>query len=219
MQLNHLRARVWRMRHFLLALIAIAILGSVLETSASIRPASEKVVVAARDIAAGATLEASDLAVKEVPSGLVPDGALTDTDDAEGEVLAASLPKGMPLPRQLLVSDAFFDAAPAGRDIVPVSAAEDGASKIIKTGDRVAIYAPPQDMNASAEATLVADNAVVVGVAEGSESGSLFGAQTQATLTLFVAVPTETTPRLLGAASRSALLVTAHRSAHPEGQP
>lgn len=211
MQLNHLRARVWRMRHFLLALIAIAVLGSVLQTTAAIRPASEKVLVAAQDIAAGATLTSTDLATKEVPAGLVPDGALTDADEAEGEVLAASLPKGMPVPRQLLVSDAFFEAVPHGREIVPVAAASDAASQIIGPGDHVAIYAPPEDMGAGVEAALVADNAIVMGVAAGSESGSLFGAQTQATFTLFVAVPTETTPRLLGAASQSPLLVTTRR--------
>lgn len=62
-------------------------------TRPDVGPPTE-VVVAATDLTRGATLADPALSVTDVPSSLVPPGAMTGTDQAIGRVLAADLARG-----------------------------------------------------------------------------------------------------------------------------
>lgn len=213
MTLNHLRAYAWRMRHFLLALVAIAVLGAVLETVASVRPNVQTVLVTANEVSAGSTLDAANLTTADVPAHLVPEGALSDISEAEGEVITASLPAGMPISESLLLSNSFFDTAPEGHVIMPIEAASNAAAELISSGDSVALYAPPDEHNEAGEAQLVTKDATVMGLATSTTSGGLLGSDEE-NLTFFVALPERETSHVLGASARSPLLVVAQRSTH-----
>ncbi len=82
---------------------ALAATGAVLAVQAHVaaleasRPdvgAPTAVVVAAGDLTRGATLDAASLLVADVPSTLVPPGAISTPDEAAGRVLATDLAEG-----------------------------------------------------------------------------------------------------------------------------
>jgi len=94
-------ARVRRRRAVLLLALALAcgglaasqVSGRVAEVESAVG-SPVAVVVATRDVAAGATLRKRDLAVREVPRRFVPPDALASPGDAVGLALAAPLASG-----------------------------------------------------------------------------------------------------------------------------
>ena len=102
------------------AAAALGVLAVVLVLVPDGAPAEAPVLVAARDLAPGATVVAADLAVRSWPSGLAPAGALHAVPDADGRVLAGAVRAGEALTDlrlvgpQLVVRSGGPDAA-AGR--------------------------------------------------------------------------------------------------------
>jgi len=133
-----IRRAVRRHRRPLATLCTAGALWAGLQAVAPPPAATAPVAVAARDLAAGAALSASDVRVVALPPGAVPDGA---TAPSVGAVLAAPVRRG----------EAFTDvrlarggpARPAGTVLVTVRTADPAAALAVRPGDRVDVLAGP----------------------------------------------------------------------------
>lgn len=95
------------------------------------------VLVAAADVAAGATLRPTDLVVRPWPAELVPGGALPDPAAAQGRVLVGAARAGEPITDSRLAGPAAALGAPAGAAAVPVRLADSGAAELLLPGSTV----------------------------------------------------------------------------------
>jgi pilus assembly protein CpaB len=116
---------------------ALAVVALVLALSPRAGAAGEPVVVAATDIASGATVRAADLAVRAWPADLAPAGALRDTGAAEGRVLVGAARAGEPLTDVRLVGAGPSPAAGPDGAAVPVRLADAGVAALLVPGSRV----------------------------------------------------------------------------------
>ena len=95
------------------------------------------VVVAAADIAAGATVRAADLSVRRWPSELAPAGALADPAGADGRVLVGAARSGEAITDVRLAGPAAALGGTAGSAAVPVRLADAGVAALLVPGSRV----------------------------------------------------------------------------------
>lgn len=183
---RRLRRIRWRTRRPLAALCAgIAALLAVQQLRPA-DPPTVPVLVAARDLAAGAELTARDVVRQAVPVDLVP-AAWPGTGPTEsagvgglaGRRLAVPVPAGLPLVPGLLVPD---DATgPPGTVVVPVRFADPGVASVLRPGVLVDVVAAPAVDGADPER--LARAATVLGLptsggATGSDDAGLLGGGT-----------------------------------------
>jgi pilus assembly protein CpaB len=116
---------------------ALALLALVLAVAPGSDTGGVPVVVASADIAAGSTLRAADLAVRNWPAELVPAGALPDPAGADGRVLVGAARAGEPITDTRLAGPAAAIGAPAGSAAVPVRLADAGAAALLVPGSTV----------------------------------------------------------------------------------
>ena len=205
MKVTKIRVLAWRLRFVLIACAILAILALTLETLGAIHPPSHRVLVTKNPVEAGTELQASDIEIVDMPSSLVPEGALTAVEEAVGKQLVVGLPKGMAVPGELLATSEFFAKAPRGTRIVSVPIIADGQSALVSVGDSVALYAPPDEYSADGTSTLLVDKVRIVGISQADSSGFL--SSEQSTMAAFIAVPTKDVPAVLGQSSHSALQI------------
>jgi Flp pilus assembly protein CpaB len=96
------------------------------------------VLVAARDLPPGRVLSKADVARREMPADLVPDGALRDVAAAEGRVLGAAARSGEPL-TDVRFSGPAVASGGAGRASAPVRLADPEVADFLYPGRRVDI--------------------------------------------------------------------------------
>jgi Flp pilus assembly protein CpaB len=158
------------------------------------------VVVAAADLAAGATVTASDLAVRSWPGDLVPAGALRAPAAAEGRVLAGAARAGEPL-TDLRLTGAGSRATDPNSAAVPVRLADPDVAELLGPGSRVdVVTAADPD---GAPAVLAADASVLAVLpAEDGPAGPSLGRL------ILIAVPRELATRVAAAAVADQLAVT-----------
>jgi Flp pilus assembly protein CpaB len=139
-------------RRLLAALLAgLAMLAGI----AAVRPpapATVTVLVAARDLAAGAALTLADLRSAALPPGAVPEGALRPGAAVLGRLVAGPVRRGEPLTDVRVLGPALLAAAARGPDVVavPVRFADAGAVTLLRPGDRVDVLAAPPATSALA---------------------------------------------------------------------
>ena len=144
------RRAVLARRRLLAALLTAVAVAAGIHAAASPPPSAVPVRVAARDLPAGAVLEAGDLRTVGFAPGSVPDGL---ADDAAGRTLAAPLRSGEPVTDLRLVGPALTDGYP-GLAAVPVRLPDAGMVDLLRVGDRVdLVSADPQGGGASVVAT------------------------------------------------------------------
>lgn len=121
-----------------------------------------QVVVAARDVPAGATLADSDLRVAEVPSAYVPRGAASDASELVGRSAIVDLSEGLAVPASAVQGASTSTLAQAvGDGMVAYSVAvstDDGLAGLLRVGDRVNVLAGAS----GAEAAVVAEDVRVL---------------------------------------------------------
>lgn len=139
------------------------------------RPGSVGVplVVVASDLAAGATIVASDLAIRDWPAELVPSGAVRDPAAAAGRVLVGAARAGEPLTDARLVVAGFPGSGPSatgGPDVaaVPVRLADAGVAALLVPGSRVDVVTLGERVD---QPVLLAADAVVLAVLEQDPGG------------------------------------------------
>lgn len=192
------RRRVWRHRH-LLAAGVLALSGwTALSELRPPPPATEQVLVLARDRSAGVELTAADLELAQVATPLVPSGVLRQPDEALGARLALGLPAGLPLTEHLLAGPGLAAGAPPGHVVVPVRLADPAMAALLRPGDAVDLLTAAADAAGSAGgAEVVAAGALVMSLQHES-GGGLLAAEPTAPLVL-VALPAESATAVVGA--------------------
>lgn len=147
----------WQKRLYARRAIAAALL--VLAGVLALRDGEDgtPVVVAAREIPAGARLAAADLRVVGMPPSLVPEGALRSPDAATGRTLTAPAAPGEAITDGRVLSPrTTSDDSRA----VALHPADDSVTAALRSGDVVDVLAVPRD--GSLPHRVVARDAVVV---------------------------------------------------------
>jgi len=162
------------------AAASIAALGMALQPPA---PATRGVVVAATDLPAGRSLVAGDLAVAQVPAGVLPAGTSNDPDDYLGRALAAPMARGEAMAGHRLTGLPPW-SVPPGTTPIPVRFADAGAAALLSAGQHVDVVAASgpglEGSTPFASAELVAQDVLVLAVitADQGSGGILDGSAT-----------------------------------------
>ena len=153
------RAR-WRRRVLRRLLSAALAAAAVLLVIVELRPSPEPVsavLVAARDVPAGAVLAEADLRVDHVPRGAVQPGGLTTAEDAVGRRVGAGLARGEGVTASRLVPRGALDGLPPGRVALHVVSADPAAVDLLSPGLPARVYpsggGPPLAVGATVLAT------------------------------------------------------------------
>lgn len=164
-----LRRAVLRRRRLLAALCVGGATLAAMRTVAPPPPETVELLVAARDLPAGAAIADDDVRATRVPADAVPDSVVPAP---VGATLAAPLREGEPVTDVRLVGPELVDAAP-GTTAVPVRFSDAGQAALLDVGDRVDVLATdPQERTT----TTVAYDAVVLAVPAADEAdGALAG--------------------------------------------
>jgi Flp pilus assembly protein CpaB len=166
-------------------------------------PPGASVLLAAHDLAPGVTLDGDDLREASRPSGTLPDGALTSTDQAVGRVLASGARGGEVLTDVRLVGPGLVDVLPPGEVAAPVRIADASAAALLVAGATVDVLVA---VEGGMSAQTVVHDATVLTRPQPSASGGLLGPEDDAAGALVVLATTADEARsLAGAAARGPL--------------
>lgn len=116
--------------------------GAVLALAAGLRPPAPHtvpVVVAARDLPAGAQLDPGALDVRQVPAGLVPPGAHAEVHAVTGAVVVGPMLAGEAVTASRLLAGALT-RLPRGRVAAHLVVADPAALTLTPAGTRVTVY-------------------------------------------------------------------------------
>lgn len=220
------RAILWR-RPLVVAVLTTASVAAALNALAPAPPATERVLVAARDLPGGIAVGASDLTLVPLPKTVVPRGSLRDAGSVTGRILAGPARRGEPLTDVRLVGPALLAGLGDGIVIAPVRLSDPGVVTMLRSGDLVdilAAHAPAEGglddpfvtgtgSGATGSASVVAAGVRVITIpSDVTDSGSMLGGAAPApgggdgALVLIAATP-ETAQRLAAAAVTSSLSV------------
>ena len=201
------RAVTWRRRLLTAGLLA----GSVafaLHALAPPPPPGVRVVVAARDVAPGATLQPRDVRVVSRPAGSIPQGALRTASQATRRAVVSAVRRGEVLTDVRLVGPASLRGLAPGLVAAPVRVADAEAVALLAAGDHVDVLAATVD--GGAEARLVAAGVRVLTVPRPASTG--FGAALGDGALLLLATSPPTAARLAAAAVTDRLSVVVRGS-------
>lgn len=181
-----------------------------LAAAAALRPdpteGKTDVVVAARDLAPGVELAASDVRVESRSATTIPDGATTNGTDLVGATLAGPARRGEVLTDVRVLGSRLADAS-AGPDarIVPVHPTDAALLDLVRTGDVVDVLAvsEPGDGSGEQRSRVVATNAIVVLVSSASKDRGRDGV-------VLVALPALKANEVAGASLTQAITLTFH---------
>jgi pilus assembly protein CpaB len=205
------RALGWRRRLLSAGLMAGA-MAVALQVLAPPPPATVPVLVAARDLAAGAELTRADLRVAHRPPASLPAGALSAPDAATGRPVTSAVRRGEVLTDVRLVGADALRGLGAGLVAAPVRVAEPGTTALVRPGDTVDVLAAVagssgdvSDASGGGYARLVASAVRVLSVPD-LAGGRLAGPVDPGVL-LVVATTSSTAARLAAAAVTDRLSV------------
>ncbi len=159
--------------------------------------------MASRELAAGTVLGAGDVAARAWPIRLVPDGTLTPADDPAGRLLAGAIRAGEAVTDVRLLGPGLVQALEPGLRAVPVRLTDAGVGALLRTGDRIDLYAVSTGIDAQSEqSTLVAAYALVLAVPAEQDTVVPEGG------IIVVAVPSTTALKLVAAAYTQSIAAT-----------
>ena len=162
------RRLVLRRRRLLAALLAAVAVAAGLQAAAGPSPDTESVLVAARDLPAGAEIGEGDLRTTRFAPGSAPDNRAVDP---VGQVLAAPLRAGEPVTDVRLVGPELTAGQP-GLVAVPVRLPDPGMVALLDVGDRIDLVATdPQ----GGDATVVADDVPVLAIPAADDQATTSG--------------------------------------------
>ncbi|MEZ5194141.1 MAG: SAF domain-containing protein [Nocardioides sp.] len=190
---RRLRRLVLRRRRLLAAMLVAGAAGLALRVVTLLRPTAQ-VLVAARDLPAGAVLTGADVTVADYPTATVPDGLL---GEPVGRTLAGPMRREEPVTDRRVVGAALTAGYP-GLVAMPVRIPDAASVALLQVGDRISLVsAGPRTGTAR---VLVSDAAVLAlpGQADRSLPGRL----------VLVAVAPEAVTALSEAAARGFLSLT-----------
>jgi Flp pilus assembly protein CpaB len=194
-RLTTVRRAVLRRRRLLAVLCAMGAVAAGLRATAPPAAPTDVVLVAVRDLPAGAVLGTDDLRPVEVAPDQAPVGVLTDTGDAVGAILAAPLRAGEPVTDVRLVGPGLADSAP-GTVALPVRVSDAAQVGLLDVGDEIDLLATDPE---SRSTTTVAAGVLVLAVpdVERDTSDAMTGRL------IVVGIPDSTVASVTGAAVTS----------------
>ncbi|ALG06459.1 SAF domain-containing protein [Kibdelosporangium phytohabitans] len=177
------------------ALLAIAVFLMVRPNQA----AEAGMLVAARDLAPGTTLAASDLKLVRAPPAVIPKRALAEVSAAAGQVLTGAASAGEPITSVRLLGPENTRLTTGSPDAtaVPIRLADEGVADLLSPGARVDIVAPDQ--------TVLAAGATVVMVRSVEQAS---GRQREQGRLVVMALPRDVAPRVAASALAREVTVT-----------
>jgi Flp pilus assembly protein CpaB len=196
------RAVVWRRRLLAAGLLAgSAAFG--LQVLAPPPAPGVPVLVAARDVSAGAVLADADLRRVQWPAGMVPSGALAGVAQASGATVSSAVRRGEVLTDARLAGTGSLHGLGAGLVAAPVRLADGATARLLRPGDVVDVLAAGAD--GATEARLVASAVRVLVVPRAAQDRLGLGSGDGALL--LVATTPATAARLAAAAVSDRLSV------------
>jgi pilus assembly protein CpaB len=212
------RALGWRRRLLSAGLLAGA-MAVALQVLAPPPPATVPVLVAARDLAAGAALTRADLRVAHRPPASLPAGALTSQAAATGRPVSSAVRRGEVLTDVRLVGAGMLRGLGPNLVAAPVRVAEPGTAALVRPGDTVDVLAAAAGSSGDAgEATgggyarLVASAVRVLSLP--APAGGRLAGPVDAGVLLVVATTSSTAARLAAAAVTDRLSVVLRAPAY-----
>lgn len=199
-----LRSLWWRYRPLVVGLVVfwlVLAIPRLLQPSATTTP----VLVATRDLEAGAVIADDDVALARFPAGLAPPSSLPDPQGAVGHQLRQTVAEGTPVVPSALADDGW--GLGPGEVAVPVRLADPLVASLLASGDTLELV----DADGEATASLTQEARLLALLADPDRSGMLGGPAPSSPL-LLVAVPRSVATQVLDAGARgtlSAALVTA----------
>lgn len=172
-------------------------------------PPTVAVVSAARDLPAGSTLAAADLAVARVDPAHVPDGTLSRPAQARGRTLVAAARRGELLTDVRLVGHGLLADLDAGLVATPVRIADADSVRLLRPGSVVDVLAAGGAGDTTEPARLVA-SAVRVLTVPRADDAALGRSWGDGAMVLLGTTPS-TAARLAGAAVSQRLSVVVRR--------
>lgn len=163
--------------------------------------------VAAHDLAAGHRLAANDLRRAAFPPRSVPASALDDPGRVIGRALILPVGAGQPLSADQVLGRQALAAFP-GRSAVAVRIADRDTARLMRTGDRIDLWATDPRAGGPAH-LLVADAVTLAQAASADPAGAGNGSATGALVVL--AVPSANVPAVAAAATTDFLTVVWNR--------
>ena len=163
------------------------------------------VVVAARDLAPGTVLEASEVTMRGLPAPVVPEGAARTPTTVLGRTLAAPVRRGEPLTDVRLTGPDLARTVPAGPDAVsvPLRLADPDVATLLHPGATVDVVTVGKRQD---EPVVLARSARVLAVLE---VGTPHGGTREGKLVLVALDPMAAT-RVAAASLSQTLTVTVH---------
>lgn len=199
-------------------LAAAAAAASIATLGFSLQPPAEPtraVVVAATDLPSGRTLSPDDLAVADVPAGILPAGTHPEPRALIGRVLAAPLTRGEAVGDHRLTAPPQW-SLPPGTMPLPVRFSDARAAALLTAGQHVDVLASGGHglgETASPAAGLVAERALVLAVVTDHEDGGMLGARgSEDPALVLLAVDRATAQAISGAQGRGELGYVMHPS-------
>jgi pilus assembly protein CpaB len=192
----------------LLAIMLVMIAGAlVLRPAAAHDIPGAGVVVTTHDLAAGATLAASDLALRAEPARLLPTNALTSVAGAIGRVLGSSVRAGEALTdvRLLGPADTALTAHSPTAAAVPVRLADPAVAELLHPGTRVDVVTLDPDRQTD---PVLASDATVLAVHAPAAADDGGGAAGQRGQLVVLALPVGSATQLAAASLRQPVTVT-----------
>jgi pilus assembly protein CpaB len=167
---RRLRRQATLHRRLISALLVSASVLAAVHVWAPGSPETTPVVVAAHDLAAGASLGSHEVRVVQLEPGLRPSGAVTSTRAAIGRMIAGPMRAGEVITDRRLVGPALMHGYADGLVATPLRLTDAAVSSMLEVGDRVDVYAATGDLTISAEC--VVTNAPVVALPQPTSPGS-----------------------------------------------
>jgi pilus assembly protein CpaB len=189
---------------------ALVLLAAVLALTPTVAPAGTPVLVAVRDLGPGAPLAREDLAVRLLPAGTVPAGALADPVAVAGRRLVGGVRAGETLTAVRLLGPAAAVAAAGVPDAagVPLRLADPAVAALLAPGTRVDVVGTPTPAGAAAPTSgtgevpaVLAGGAVVLAVLPSPD-------RTSGGPVVLVALPATTAARVAGVSLTQEVTVT-----------
>ncbi len=118
------------------------------------------VVIAARDLPAGAELRPGDLRIEQMSPDLVPDGSYAHPSALVGRTIASPQRGGTPLTDVSIVAGSLIERYGPGLLAAPVRIADRTAVALLRVGDHIAVFGAT-GRNAGSAQLIIADSPVV----------------------------------------------------------
>jgi Flp pilus assembly protein CpaB len=166
---RRLRRTVLARRRSIAALSAAVAVAAALQANAAPPPPRTMVLTAARDLAAGVVVRASDLRRTAYAPDSVPAGTFATARSAVGRTTTGPVRAGEPLTDARLVTSSLLRGYP-GLVAVPVRIGDPGAVGLLRPGDRVDLLAA--DPQSDTPARMVGEDVPVLAIPRGGDGSA-----------------------------------------------